>query len=33
MSHRNLTAFYATDAVLLPELVQGFLDVRALAML
>jgi hypothetical protein len=31
MSCRNLTAD-ATDAVLLPELMQGFLGVRALVM-
>jgi hypothetical protein len=33
MSRRNLTAFCATDALLLPELMQRFLGVRALAML
>jgi hypothetical protein len=33
MSRRDLTVFYATDALLMPALMQGFLGVRALAML
>jgi hypothetical protein len=33
MSRRDLTVFYATDALLLAELMQGFLGVRTLAML